>query len=326
MQNLLKTFTCLSDCLHAMAGRVKSSSELSPKQIVEQFISIVNEKIQENSFPADLAAVSVSLCKVVERLFLADDDINQSETSLFVGLGWAYLGLFHVQILATQQPVDPAQKQQIKLNYIREEVYIFFVYFYHVYVDFYIHVKVLYFLLILECCFHIYKSWFRCFINVRNITHLNLSNWHPLQIEEIRTELKVYNLQHYLETGLHLSRDGSELSTQRGQEANNVDESGITMLDVKDSNHSWLPGGSAAEQSNPHVKYLLRRLTELQEKVSMLSKMVAVRPDPSQYELIVQDLKHYLQAIGSVRTVTALLEKLKIVWRNLKDKTKLVIS
>ncbi|ESP03976.1 hypothetical protein LOTGIDRAFT_230254 [Lottia gigantea] len=151
---------------------------------------------------------------LVSRCFEVVIDILQNCTGNGLGLGLAYVGLASVYLLAPVGPVDPVEKNAIKMK--------------------------------------------------------NFEN----QIKEIECEIEVYESNIRLKTGLSIE-------------------------DIKTS------------KLHPRLQYLIERKQHLQHKILLLTDQQAYRPDPLQYLSLVQDVKAYLESIGSIERVTALLSKLQ---------------
>ncbi|XP_014672453.1 PREDICTED: midasin-like [Priapulus caudatus] len=148
------------------------------------------------------------------------------------------------------------------------------------------------------------------------------------EIKEIETELKVRNWMHYLETGMHLITENHQGEPPSNSSTNVVDmetdehptKTERQALNFEIAQEAFPAGGAtAAADCHPRVTHLLGRLEELRGTAAALSKMVAARPTPPQFDFIVQDLRHYLGSIGSVGKVTELLGKLRDSWQGLAE-------
>lgn len=70
-----------------------------------------------------------------------------------------------------------------------------------------------------------------------------------------------------------------------------------------------LPGGPDESQS---IQDLEERILHHDKQMQLLSSKLALRPKPSQYEALKQEVTRFLENAGNVDRVKALVEKLKV--------------
>ncbi|XP_043927744.1 midasin [Protopterus annectens] len=61
---------------------------------------------------------------------------------------------------------------------------------------------------------------------------------------------------------------------------------------------------------HPRIRHIQQRMLEMKEKIRSLSRKQAFRPQASQYELLYQDIRHYVSSIGQISAVHDLRSRL----------------
>ncbi|KAH3728947.1 hypothetical protein DPMN_054910 [Dreissena polymorpha] len=86
-------------------------------------------------------------------------------------------------------------------------------------------------------------------------------------------------------------------------------------LAVLCSHHRLVTGQDLLQQADrlvhPRVTYLKTRSVELRKQIAELEKQIAFRPAPSQYDMLVMDVRNFLASVGSTENVHGLVTKLR---------------